>query len=176
MIQEIETLRMVTAVAKDLVDGVNAQIALLPLDGADPRPADLIAILSEFDDDIAVRDDDDIEFPIGLLMIADEGSTAEPEAEVGYRDGIVPIVFAYVTSTPSTPKEKRDAKYVCQAFVNSMKRGLLDSTKIAMAGERNDVQILQATSLRTPRIAQEFGIGTITSAVALGFQVRNNVV
>lgn len=176
MNQEIMTVRMVTAVAKDNVLGVNAQIALLPLDGADVAPPVLTAILAEFDDDIEVREKPATNWPIGLIFVDPQGSNADPEAEVGYRDGIVPIVFAYVSEGPVLAKDKLDAKNACQAFVNSMKRGLLDSTKIGTAGKRNNVQILQATSLTTPKVESEFEIGTVVGAVRMTFEVRNNVV
>lgn len=168
---------MVTAVAKDVVLGINAQIALLPLDAPDTAPVALTAIFSEFDDDIEIREKPTEGWPIGLILIDPQaGSQADPEAEVGYRDGVIPVVFAYVTEGPVLGKDRRDGKYVCQAFVNSIKRGLLDSTKIGTAGKRNNVQILQATSLTTPKVASESEIGVITSAVRMTFEVRNNVV
>lgn len=176
MNQEIETVRMVAAVAKDNLDGINAQIAALVLDGADPRPANLTIILSEFDDDIEIREKPDSGWPVGLIFIDPQGARAEPEAEIGYRDGDVPVVFAVVSEGPVLAKDRRDAKYTCQAFVDSMKRGLLDSAKIGTKGLRNGVQILQATSLTTPKIESEFELGTIAAAVRMSFNVRNNVV
>jgi hypothetical protein len=115
---------------------VNAQIALLPLDAGDTAPPALTIILSEFDDDIEVREKPATGWPIGLIMIDPQGSTAEPEAEVGYRDGDVPVVFCYVSEGPVLGKDRLDAKNACQAFVNSMKRGLLDSTRSAPRGRR----------------------------------------
>jgi hypothetical protein len=176
MNQEIEVIRMVTAVAKDVALGVNAQIALLPLDAGDTAPLALTIILSEFDDDIEVREKPATGWPIGLILIDPQGSTAEPEAEVGYRDGDVPVVFCYVSEGPVLGKDRLDAKNACQAFVNSMKRGLLASNKIGTAGLKNGVQILQATSLSTPKVESEFEIGTVVGAVRMSFNVRNNVV
>lgn len=170
------TVRMVAAVAKDNLLGVNAQIALLPLDAGDTAPPALTAILAEFDDDIEVREKPQTNWPIGLIFVDPQGSAADPEATVGYRDGSVPIVFAYVSEGPVLGKDKLDAKNACQAFVNSIKRGLLDPAKIGTAGLRNGVQILQATSLTTPKVESEFEIGTVVGAVRMTFDVRNNVV
>src|SRR3954468_5418181 len=106
MNQELMTVRMVAAVAKDNVLGVNAQIALLPLDGADTAPPALTAILAEFDDDIEVREKPQTNWPIGLIFVDPQGSSADPEATVGYRDGLVPIVFAFVSEGPVLGKDK----------------------------------------------------------------------
>ena len=176
MNQKIMTVRMVAAVAKDNLLGVNAQIALLPLDGADTAPPALTAILAEFDDDIDVREKPETDWPIGIIFVDPKGSNADPEAEVGYRDGVVPVVFAYVSEGPVLAKDKLDAENACQAFVNSMSRGLLHSTKIGTAGKRNNVQILQALSLTSPKVDSEFEIGTVVGAVRMEFEVRNNVV
>lgn len=165
---------MVAAVAKDATYGVNAQIAALALDGADARPPTLKAILNEADENVTIDSKPSVGWPIGAIVEDDEGIDATPEAVVGYRRMIVGVAFVIVTDAAGGPLNWRHAKYTGQAFVNSMEKGLLAPGRLEIAGVRNNVQILQATSLNASSLEAAIGQARFKGVVRYRFEVEHN--
>lgn len=165
---------MVATVAKDATYGVNAQIALLPMDGVDARPPLLKAILNEADDNVTIDSKPAVGWPIGAVVEDDEGIDATPEAVVGYRRMIVGIAFVIVADAAGGPLNWRQAKYTGQAFVNSMEKGLLAPGRLEIAGVRNNVQILQATSLNASSLEATIGQARFKGVVRYRFEVEHN--
>ncbi|MEX1185318.1 MAG: hypothetical protein WEA80_01855 [Gemmatimonadaceae bacterium] len=175
MFASIEVIRMVAAIAKDPVYGVNAQIALLTMDGADARPPVLKAILNEADENVAIDEKPAVGWPIGAIVEDDDGIEAVPEAVVGYRQMVVGIAFVIVTDAAGGPLNWRRAKYTGQAFVNSMEKGLLAPGRLEVAGVRNGVQILQATSLNASSLDATIGQARFKGVVRYRFDVVHNL-
>lgn len=174
MIAAIEVIRIVGAVLKDPLYGVNPQLFALDIDEADTRPPEVKAILLESDDDIEIDEAPEDGFPALLVLESDLGVVADPEAPVGYRDGYVYVDIIYVRAAARKRDRWRDARYTGQAVVNSLEKGLLAAGMIESAGIRNDVQILQATQLSAPRIEQQQGKAMMAGAIRYAFNFRHN--
>lgn len=170
----IEVIRMVAGVAKDPVVGVNAQIALLPMSGADARPPVLTAVLNEADDNVVVRDRPATGWPIGAIVEDDAGIEADPEAVVSYRRLMIGVAFVLITDADGGADNWRANKYTAQAFVNSMEKGLLAPGKLEVAGVRNGVQIELAEKLSSSSLDAELGQSRFRGVVQYRFQVVDN--
>lgn len=175
MFASIEVIRMVAAVAKDAEYGVNAQIALLDMDGADERPPLLKAILNEADENVTIDEKPAVGWPIAAIVEADEAVDAVPEAVVGYRRMVIGVAFVLITDAAGGALNWRRAKYTGQAFVNSMETGLLAPGRLEIAGVRNNVQILQATSLSASSLEATIGQARFKGVVQYRFEVEHNL-
>lgn len=164
---------MVAAALDDPATGVNAQLALMTFSGGDVRPADMKAILNEADHNTEIRERPAPGWPVQLVEENEQGTTADPEAVVGYRDGNVSVIISNVTESTAS-KAWRESKFWNEATVRAVDRGLLAPDKIGTKGLKDNIQIMQATRLTSPRVERELGLGTILNPVIYSLNYRDN--
>jgi hypothetical protein len=173
----IETLRIVAAIAKDATYGVNAQIAVLVLDGADARPAAFPPgnILSQADQSVIVREKPAGGWPLLTIQESETGSRWSPEAPVGYREGSVDVDFLLAFDASGDAPSWLKMKYYEQAIVDSIEKGLLAADRSDSVRTRNNVQILMASQLSIAPFDLELGVARYTSVTKYRFDVRHNL-
>jgi hypothetical protein len=170
----IEVIRMVAYALDDGVDGVNAQFAAMTFDGLDEQPPDVTAVLNEADHDTEIHEKPASGWPVLLVEEEERGTTADPEAVVGWRDGFVYVVISKAVESTSS-LEWRRSKFTNEAIVRSLDRGLLAPDKIQTKGLRNGIQLLQAAQqITSPRVERQLGIGVHINPIVYAFNYRDN--
>jgi hypothetical protein len=165
---------MVAYALDDGVDGVNAQFAAMTFQGLDEQPPEVTAVLNEADHDTEIHEKPATGWPVLLVEEEERGTTADPESNVGWRDGFVYVVISKAVESTS-PSEWRRSKFTNEAIVRSLDRGLLAQDKIQTRGLRNGIQLLQSSQqITSPRVERQLGIGTQINPIIYAMNYRDN--
>lgn len=165
---------MVADALDDPITGTNAQFAAMSFTGLDSQPPEVTAVLNEADHDTGIYEKPESGWPVQLVEEEERGTTADPEAVVGYRDGWVYVVISYAVESTS-PQAWKDSKFTNEATVRAIDRGLLAQDKIQTRGLRNGIQLLQAgQQITSPRVERQLGVGTQINPIVYAFNYRDN--
>lgn len=170
----LEIIRMVAYALDDPESGANAQFAGMTFEGFDVEPPNVTAVLNEADHDTEIHEKPETGWPILLVEEGQRGTTADAEANVGYRTGYVYVVISTAVESTSS-KRWRESKFTNEAIVRAIDRGLLTQAKIQTAGLRNGIQLLQAAQqITSPRVETQLGIGVLINPVVYSMNYQDN--
>lgn len=173
----VETLRMVEAALLDATSGVNAQLAVLPLDTPngsavpDPRPAP-VTVRNAADHDTAVREAEETAFPL-LLVDLLQPATAWGQVWSGVRDAKLELIVAYLVDAGDVAGKTRATDYTLRAAAKAIHAGLLAAGKRDTVGTRNGFVLSVAHEMDYGPTHEAHAGGVMTGAVKLHCTVRD---
>lgn len=167
----IELCRLTTSCLTDPTTGANAQLAVLPLDGGDARPANLASVLNPADNNIKLKEGETT-FP--LLVV----NTREPAQMQGYaatniRRGACTVTVTYVTESGDAAKNYRDADYSLRAAAKAIHAKLWTGNGSDAARKRNSIAIESSPSMTIGPTDQETNAGVAVAELTINFNVRD---
>jgi hypothetical protein len=167
----VEAVRMIAAVLEDPTNGVNALLASMPRDGADPRPAN-VTVLNAADDDINVGEGTSTAFPYVIVDIH-APLTAPGQVMSGVRDYEVPVLVGYVVKGGTERQNFASTDYTMRAIAASLARGLLAAGKRDTAGTRNNCRLFKASDIRYGPTEQQHNAGIMTGGLTVTLTLRD---
>ena len=171
----LEVVRMVTDALTHATEGVNAMLALVPLDGSDVRPAD-VTVTSEMDDEDAAqgavaREEDD---PGAELVVYARGGVTEFAGEVLTVDQdaeAFEVLIYYKARESDTAKAQRDMSYTMRAARWALNH--FNQNDRAEDRERGDVQIVACSAIREFMQRREAQDNQVDTGLQVVFTVRD---
>lgn len=142
----IETLRIVADALANQTYGVNAQLPLVPLDGSDPVPSNVVTIEDETRNfDVALNKAPTDDYPQLLVALNNE---VEMQGQVvsSVRESTVEVIIQYVALGVQTDTAIRDGYYTMRAVTKCI-TDLFDNANES-ARTRNGVHAQELMSMR----------------------------
>lgn len=155
--------------------GVNALLAGLPLDGTDPAPPALAAIVDETRNGSASRRFIPDTLP-ALIVRLQEASDLSPSVgpNVAHRDATVVLATLYAANATLTEQGYRAAYYTLRAVQRSLAKFMDTSISAAnTARTRNSVTIYSAVALQHITNFSALEDTDVLAGVLITFQVRD---
>lgn len=150
----IEVLRMSVTLLADPTIGVNAQIAALTLNGADPRPPSIAHIFEPSSDFTAM---DDAALAAGPYLICDDGEAPQSGAGQPFCnviDTTIDLAVGYFASVADERALRTQAEYTMRAITQAFNAGWFTAANRPVYGRLNGVGIM-ASERRTIEIVEQ---------------------
>ena len=160
----LEVLRQVTDWLNDPTNGVAAQLALIPLDGADTAPA--VGTIADETRNNSVAQQYLPSTP-GIAVNIQEIPLLDPEVATVERDGEAKVLIRVGVPNVDTDNATRDTSYILRAIVRSL-RLFNASTRT-----RNQIAVYSCIDLRLASLWQPKDDQLITGAVAATWRFRD---
>lgn len=152
--------------------GVNARLAVMPLDGGDPRPAPVAAILDETRHAAAAfRRFDGVPLPALLVLVTEDAALRDGEIlQPGDRaDATLTVTVRYATRAWDAATAMSDGYYVSRAVIGALRR-LHDEDQVA-ARTRGAIRLVSCERLTPRALAEEVEDTWLLGAVEAQYYV-----